>query len=284
MITVIYVECSGGLGNQLFAWNTAHYLSVKFNDKVKVVFPKGNDTRIDRPFEMKVLSSFCVHDIKVRESRLLSKLTKLMDFLANKLGQPINKVYGRLGILHWDSHWDEIPSNLRKPKLVRGFFQNYQLMARSEGTAEIRAYLESLVIEIPSEIPNIQALHVRRGDYLANRNVIGVLSEKFYSKNAEENFPTIIFSDEVKLDFNLNQSHHHFKVLTPEHLSAWQTLACLTHAKLLVGANSTLSWWAAFFRGKGSTKFPSPMYKEHSLNSESLLLPEIDYVSSEFEE
>lgn len=281
---MIYVECSGGLGNQLFIWNAAHHLAKHFNDRVTIVFPRNRNTRSDRPFEMKVLTSHCSHDIGIRESRFLSTLTQLIDYLStkSKLAEEIFPV--RLGILQWESTRDKAPLYIGKPRLVRGFFQNYELMINSEGTPEIRAHLKSLVHQIPPEIQMTQALHVRRGDYIANKNVLGVLSENFYVNNAHKEFPTIIFTDDLMLDFNMDLFHTSIRVLTPEDLSAWQTLACLTHSKWLVGANSTLSWWAAFLRDKGTTKFPWPMYKQGSLNSESLRLPEMDYVRSEFEE
>ncbi len=284
MITVIYVECSGGLGNQLFIWNVAHHLAENFNNRVTIVFPRDRDTRPDRPFELQELTSLCSHDIEIRESQFLSKLTQIIDYVSksSKLAKGI--LHERLGILQWESTWDKTPPNSKKPRLVRGFYQNYELMANSEGTPEIRDYLNSLVYQIPPQIHTIQAIHVRHGDYLANKNVLGVLSECFYVKHIQRDIPTIIFTDDKMLDFNLQRFHRSVKVLTPENLSAWQTLACLTHSKWLVGGNSTLSWWAAFLRKKGTTKFPWPMYKLDSLNSESLRIPDVDYVKSDFEE
>jgi hypothetical protein len=281
---VIFVECSGGLGNQLFIWNAAHHLAKHFNDRITLVFPRDRDTRSDRPFELKVLTSLCSHDIEIRESRFLSKLSQLIDFLSNKFKLSEGTLHQHLGILQWQSTWEKAPVNFGKPRLVRGFFQNYELMAKSEGTTEIRAYLNNLIYEIPFEIQTIQAIHVRHGDYLANRNVIGVLSENFYVDHSQIDLPTIIFTDDLMLDFDMHKFHPSVKVLTPKNLSAWQTLACLTHSKWFVGANSTLSWWAALLRNKGTTKFPWPMYRMDSLNSESLRIPEIDYVRSEFEE
>ena len=281
---MIYVECSGGLGNQLFIWNAAHHLANHFNDRVTIVFPRNRNTRPDRPFEMKVLTLLCSHDIEVRESRFLSKLTQLIDYLSTKFKFAEETFQTRLGILQWEPTWDKAPLNSGKPKLVRGFFQNYEFMVNSEGTPEIRAHLNSLVDQIPPEIHTSQALHVRRGDYIANKNVLGVLSERFYVNNAHKEVPTIIFTDDLMLDFNMNKFHPSLKILTPKDLSAWQTLSCLIHSKWFVGANSTMSWWAAFLRDKGTTKFPWPMYKLEALNSESLRLPEMDYVRSEFEE
>ena len=281
---MIYVECSGGLGNQLFIWNAAHHLAKHFNDQITIVFPRDRDSRSDRPFELKALTSLCSHDIKIRESRLFSKLTRLIDYLSNKFKIEEGTFHEKLGVLQWNSTWEKVPLNFGKPKLVRGFFQNYELMFNSEGTLEIRTLLNGLIHQIPPEIHAIQAVHVRRGDYMGNKSTLGVLSQTFYVNNAIKEFPTIIFTDDLMLDFNLNKFHSSTKVLTPEALTAWQTLACLTHSKYFLGANSTLSWWAAFLRDKGTTKFPRPLYKLDSLNSESLRIPEMDYVKSEFEE
>lgn len=281
---MIYVECSGGLGNQLFIWNVAHYFAKHFNDRVTIVFPRNQNTRPDRPFEMKALASLCSHDIEIRECRSLSKMTQLIDYLSTHLKFVEDIFHLRLGILQWEPTWDEAPLNSRKPKLVRGFFQNYELMVNSEGIPEIRAHLKSLLHHIPHEIHETQALHVRHGDYIANKSVLGVLSESFYVNNTNKELPTIIYTDDLILDFNMNEFNPNMRVFTPEDLSAWQTLSCLTHSKRFVGANSTLSWWAAFLRDKGTTKLPWPMYKLSSLNSESLRLPGVDYVTSEFEE
>ena len=157
---MIYVECSGGLGNQLFIWNAAHHLAKHFNDRITIVFPRDRDTRSDRPFELKALTSLCSHDIKTRESRLLSKLTRLIDYLSKKFKIENGTFHQNLRILQWESTWEKTPLNFGKPKLVRGFFQNYELMFNSEGTLEIRAHLNNLVHQIPPEIHEIQAIHV----------------------------------------------------------------------------------------------------------------------------
>ena len=149
------------------------------------------------------------------------------------------------------------------------YFRECADIIRSDFTFRIPLIDENLeayqeILETPSSI----SLHVRRGDYLENKNlsIHGVCSLGYY-KNAvkmiEEhcsNTPRVfVFSDDpdwvsknLKLPYPVRYIVHN----TPE--NAIEDLRLMTVCRHHVIANSSFSWWGAWLRSNENGKVVSP--------------------------
>jgi hypothetical protein len=78
---MIRIECSGGLGNQLFVWAAAHELSQIYEEKIQI-FYYYPENRIElRRFELQTLLENCRHGISAKNSKSASFLMRLLDFM-----------------------------------------------------------------------------------------------------------------------------------------------------------------------------------------------------------
>ena len=275
--SVIYLECVGGLGNQLFVWCMAHTLSEHFKSEVTILFPQNRKMRKDRPLELSPLSEYCIHGIKLKKSRTIGIITKTIDYVLSKKWVSEEQFKKLIRVWHWNSYQNQLDLNSNKPLLVRGYYQNYDLIIHSNSLLELESYLEKLTKEIPSSYLGIQAVHVRHGDYLSNKDSIGVLSQEYYLKLLKHDLDTYIFSDELNLQIEMEKFPAKTSVISPSEIDAWKALACFTFSSHFVGANSTLSWWGAFLNSRKKATLPWPMYKSKFLQNDFLKIPGIEY-------
>jgi hypothetical protein len=97
--------------------------------------------------------------------------------------------------------------------------------------------------------PESVALHVRRGDYLTNKNHL-VLDLEYYEKAIKyltiklKNPKIFIFTDDIdwcKLNLKINLPYHYI-----HGNKDWEELKLMTLCNHFIIANSTFSWWGAY--------------------------------------
>jgi hypothetical protein len=269
-----YLINSGGLGNQLFIYAAAH-LILKNSPKSKIVIVQsklGKKSHSPREFWLPKFKGTCGHPIDYKESLLLPFVLKKLDqllsvspILGTKLSQLVGYEIAR------DPH--DI-SLLQRPEtwlVARGFFQHVQLVISVE--PEIKEELWELGNVVMSSCRQIDfkleklessvVFHFRRGDFLENKNSIGVLDLKFYTRFFHENLGTkFITSDDPKIQLALPDFHETY-FLNPNKYSALETFFIMCRASKVYAANSTFSWWAALvcIWHDGEGHIPSPFYK-----------------------
>lgn len=287
---MIRLELQGGLGNQLFIWAMAHHLSNHFNQHVRITYPISKNKRSDRPCELVGLIELCGHNISISTSKSLPLVTKFIDKLNSIIWLANIIQIKRLGIITESLSSDANTNYTRPPKLIRGYFQNAEMVTNSANEIyhELSAFLESIAIPAKLRIEDINVVaHIRRGDTKSISKEFGVLSINYYKQNLSSNQSVVICTDEQS---NLEEFHHEFplaSVITPDESNSWQTLKILSCAKKLVMANSTLSWWGAWIAKQSENTeiiFPNPWRPLETQDNNAILMNNVVFANSAFDE
>lgn len=112
--------------------------------------------------------------------------------------------------------------------------------------------------------------HIRRQDY--RDSSFGLLSQKYYTNTLSSALrlsgkkKAFVISDEepVALEKFLKPLSDRIEIIDTQDLSSAKVLGLLASFNYVIGANSTLSWWAATLGGlskKNTVWFPSPWFK-----------------------
>jgi len=243
---MIFIQAVGGLGNQLFTWNMAHHLVSEFDCRIKVVFPKSGSDRICELFS---LQKECGHGIVVIESNILGNLFSLFDRVRAK-----NKFIGRS--IQWilRIQQTELPSEIlkfgsRQPLFVRGYFQSPEFVEMN-----LPKYLDELLRTTEKfaekseywtpELLNSEMMHIRRGDFVANRDTVGLLSAQYFKEVSTESEDLVIFTDSESNDGLLAKNFPKAQILGADAVDTWMGFSLMSHSKILYLSNSTYSWWA----------------------------------------
>jgi hypothetical protein len=290
------VIVSGGLGNQLYAYALAHLLAQTLDAKIKLTYVIDSQSREDRPIELFPFLSECSHNISVDVNNKFGKFLLVIDKFRS-LGifssTTINKAFR---ILELDTNsGSPALGQLKimldgKPRVVRGFIQSFEIAEAAwpliEG--EISETLGRVIKHSDfARKRNYCALHIRRGDTVTFGNRHGILSLEYYKKYSHDFDDVTICFDDQAYASQLAKEFPNAELVGPNESTALETLAILINGTLLVAANSTLSWWAAFISGKiGRTKsiLPFPWNKQTSVSDTSIHLASATYERALFEQ
>ena len=277
----VRVLLRGGLGNQLFCWAAGYSLSRRLNAKL-VLDPRkisvGDYSNLDkRDFGLDYFGiplNVGLPSLKVRLAPHF-KMRKGFNPKSSK-----NRVF-RESSTDFDPRFDEISERVT----LDGYFQSWKYFERHQ--AEILQLLEENAS--PSENFHSQyrklrplrwiAVHVRQGDYLRTGDM-NLVKKHYYDralsilKDKMDFQKIVVFSDDIararsivgNADLYLGQG---------DLAGAGDALHLMSRADGFVGANSTLSWWAAFL-GKAGPElkfFPRPWYRDDKFSTRDLLLP-----------
>jgi glycosyl transferase family 11 len=279
---VIIVQLHGGLGNQLFGYAFARFLSRHHNTELwidKSAFHPKYD--YIRNFELCNYSIRC-HKILEHEERF--------DF------KGLMKKYGIEAAVVADIGFrvdDVTPSG---PNIIlccdlstkNGYLFEDEFRSLLLKELRINRSLDSYVFQsLKDDIEqseNPVSVQVRRGDYKGLQHVFHLVGEEYYEHAFEfiesrvSNPKFFIFSDEIEyVRTNMNFDRN---VTFAKPLSPIETLELARTCKHFVSANSTFSWWSAYL-SEASTKivlFPKKYFtsEEEQLAYEN----DFDYVPS----
>lgn len=250
--SLIYYKLVGGLGNQLFGLSRAHLLFKEMGKKIALDISNLDHTQKNQPEWLPWVSEadwLETITTEIEVSRMIEPWN-----LINPLENAPTSCNTFTG---WTLSLEEISrSNLFTP-------QELPFKSTSGSTTDI-------------------AIHIRGGDYRSAKG-IGLLNSKYY-KRALDALPIhpesniTIYTDDFELaneiidSLNLNQSIQYSKEKSP-----LATLAELASANTLVGSNSTLSWWAAYFSSSQSKCLPKPMYLQDWTADRHIVLRDVKY-------
>lgn len=283
----IRLQLQGGLGNQLFIWAMAHELERTTNCAVQIKYVRDKFQRADRPVELYPLLQHCDHAISINESKILGAILRTMD-KCNKHAIPVGRRLQEIfGVYDCQSSYEIPISTVKKPKLIRGYFQNYEMVERNSSTLqkELRATLESVYVRLFQE--KTLVMHVRRGDTLAISKSWGILSTEYYLKFTGQSKSLLICSDDDSLPGLFEGEFPGATFLSPSNTSSWETLKILSTGDKLVMSNSSLSWWAGWLKAKEDPKsvfFPDPWRPLERITFENLKLNSVNFCTAEFEQ
>lgn len=260
------IEIMGGLGNQLFQIFTLISYSI----------------REKKPFYFENKPITCGERKKYYWDTPL--LNKLKGFIKPPLLHQQSLMYQE-PFFHYASipHAKEKTANIK----LNGYFQSYkyfdehkEVILRMINLTELQQQIKEKVASyLPTrEFEKIVSLHFRVGDYAHQPQNHPLMPVEYYEnalnqmlidtgKNdlfilyfCEENDIVYVNEKIIYLKQNVN-----FKELTfikvPNHLDDWEQMILMSLCKHHIIANSTFSWWGAYFgEGNGLVYYPSKWF------------------------
>lgn len=237
----------GGLGNQLFQIFTVISYAINTNNQFKFLnvdtLGEGSTTR--------------------RHTYWNSFLSRLKPFLIDDLPQPIRIIREK----HFN--YEDISSQLinkNEDIIIYGYFQsykyfqnNYQLICRVIGLKNIKENVKNMSLDINFE--RSVSIHFRIGDYKPLHNVYPIMDIDYYRNcikytlEIDSNINNILYFCEDH-DYEciiqlIDQLRDEFTNLTFTRanvdLDDWQQMALMSFCHHNIIANSTFSWWGAYF-------------------------------------
>jgi hypothetical protein len=291
---MIYIPVQGGLGNQLFQWSMAHYIAQE--TELPVTLVQNHSTMLSfNQNPLLQLSKQCTHSVKVGRNQKVAIGYRAIDKMSQYDSVKISKVSEKIKMFTLSDHESAtLPKETSKHSSIRGFFQSTTMVKQvwNDLKNEIQSVMEISLESAEKGVKetfldlnhNYQAIHIRRGDYLENKDHLGVLSVDYFEKLITPNQSVVVCSDSLKSE-ELDQWRMEYRLYNQDKLSAIETLAVLSNGKRLIMSNSTLSWWASQFvldKG-GQVVAPAPWFKRSDLVSDKYLLDErFTYADSNF--
>jgi len=270
----------GGLGNQLFQIFTLIAYSIQ--NKKSFIFPysefiMGHDTK--RP---SYWNTFLTHLKNYTTGNgKFDDITHVNELLLLK--HPIYKEKS-FNYCPIDSDVDNM--------LFDGYFQSYKYFDNYKDKLFTLIDLKYYNIKIRSEFfsylntHKTASMHFRIGDYKNIQEFHPVLPEKYYDNallDIPDDYKVIIFCEEQDTDDvqqmidNLKTKHKHNFVFVDHNIPDWKQMLIMSMCNINVIANSTFSWWAAYFNQDETKKvlYPSLWFgNEIKNNTDDLILPE----------
>jgi len=256
---MITIEVMGGIGNQLF--QIFNLIAYCLTYKVPFYFQNKNNTRIDRPFYWENFFSSLKPFLKTIQDRNIP-LYKEPDFHYNTI-TPFNLI--------------------NKTFKFFGYFQSYKYFQEKEEDIfrfiklnEQKEYIRNKYIEM-YDFNNIISLHFRIGDYKNLQEHHPVMNVSYYTsamhhiiKTVERNDWKLLYfyeeQDKEIVDNNIKTLQREFENLTfipiDTTIVDYEQLLLMSLCHHNIIANSSFSWWGAYFNQNSSkiVTYPSKWF------------------------
>lgn len=285
MITCII---GGGLGNQLFKIFTTINYAIKHNTDFWFE---------DKKYYMSSTNRFAYWD------NLFIELTpKLFKNVPNEFENKKGFIYQEKHF-HYDEIYIENNENNENTKniILFGYFQSYKYFLENYDFIYSYLNIENKKIEIKNnnyhiDFNNTVSMHFRLGDYKKYKNIHPILTYAYYKNSIEylknENIvkkgSTILYFYEnthETVDKNIINKFIEFLKIYFQDISFvsintemedWKQLLLMSCCHSNIIANSTFSWWGAYFNSNKNKKvvYPSRWFGEQTNNDVKDLFPE----------
>lgn len=260
--SMIIIQMSGGLGNQLFQY--ALYFALKQDGKeVKIDTETAQQYEHKRAVQLDKLGIFF-------DSATKQEIDKYLDCSKNILSRIRRKIAGRrnLLVIEQENNYEE-----KFLELDNGYFQGYFQSEKyfKKYTDELinKINLNNVVLSKESrslllQIENMQSvgIHIRRGDYLQKEfcgNYGGICTDEYYEsairyiRNNVDKPVFFVFSNDSEWCREHYMGEEFVIVDCNDEDKGYMDLILMSHCKHNIIANSSFSWWAAWLnknRGK----------------------------------
>ncbi len=284
---MIVVKLMGGLGNQLFQYAAGRCLSYLHKTELKLdlsfLNAPANDAYTKREFALNVYKA----PMPIASEAEVAKFTRpkgaVMSTLQRKLPILFSSVTVNESGNSFHKEFFSYPANV----YLNGFWQSekYFLQIREVLLSELQ--LKDPLSEgnkaLASEISgsNAVSLHIRRGDYVSNKNALefhGICSLSYYQnaieyvKHHKGEIKLFVFSDDLKwAQENFTQSNVVFVSGNPAHVDLYLMSLC----KHNIIANSSFSWWGAWLNANKEKMVVAPKnwFAKPEMNSPDIYPP-----------
>lgn len=246
------VKICGGLGNQMFQYAFARSLAAAEEDEVYIDSSAFTSYKLHNGFELEKLFTLdleqapgdMVKQLSVQPDGFLNRIrrkyfTKPSHFIDRKFNyQPELFEFG--GDRYFDGYW-------QSEKYFRG------IEATIREGYRFRLPLAARNVELLESLPRpIASVHVRRGDYLLEKD-LDICTPAYYERalaglRASDVKSFIIFSDDIpycRKMLRLGETHAAFVDWNLGD-DSWQDMAMMSRCDHHVIANSSFSWWGAW--------------------------------------
>jgi hypothetical protein len=238
----------GGLGNQLFQI----FATISYAIKSKNQFKFLNISTLER-------------GKTIRYTFWDSFLIRLKPFLIDNIPQTV------IIIREKDFDFNELPINkmLRNDVLIGGYFQsykyfkeNYEMISRIIGLETSKANLLNKIQLNNESLESTISMHFRIGDYKTIQNFHPIMPTEYYleclqfinDKYENKQFTVIYFCEDVDIEdvkvtinFLKTQFANYEFIRGDNKLKDWEQMLLMSCCHHNIIANSTFSWWAAYF-------------------------------------
>ncbi|MCC7160285.1 alpha-1,2-fucosyltransferase [Candidatus Nomurabacteria bacterium] len=271
---MIFVKLKGGMGNQMFQYALGRAMSLRY----------GVDLRLDTSFfylDYKTITkrsySLDVFNIKAKTFTINKFITYIISFFrkiiknkgVEKSFQFDKEVFSFGPNVYLDGYW-------QSPK----YFVGYEDVIRKDFTLKnpLKQNIKNLMDEIKSK--NSICVHVRRGDYVGNKNH-EVVDGEYYKKAIDyiskiKNIEKIyVFSDDIK--WCKGNIFFEFETMfVGEAYSGDKSeghLFLMSACKDFIIPNSSFSWWAAWLSTSNDkiVVIPQKWFPDESINTNDLI-------------
>lgn len=265
----------GGLGNQLFILMAAtQHLKQGFPTTINTSNLEHYGTNHGNTVE-DIYFPFHTPEFKSSKTKLSSKEFRLVSHIIRKLGI---RQFGNWRVENENGYVDlSHLSNKRGIKHL-GYFQSSRIFEQGFGDSiygmepkKPSKKFEVLLKEAESTKPVF--LHIRRGDYLLQKDQLGVLNFEYYenafTRLKGEGIPfseVWIVSTDEQLGTELGEKLGiNYRVISSESgLSDIETLILMKYGTAHIIANSTYSWWGAYIaKNTNCVIAPKPWFRNH---------------------
>ena len=263
----LYVPIFGGLGNQMFQLAHALNISNKTNSGLELVDYTNSIGSIKRNWNLDCFG-FEPSNISIIKKQFLKSLIKTSN-LSFKLG-----LTKRFGVLNEDHLINKNDYKIINKKVCIGYWQNESYFSDSINDIKKRFYFDKKLF-IPNFLKknidkNTVAIHIRRGDYVANKNTKNIhfiCDDNWYlnafklMRNLVSNPKFYIFSDDIKYAKELLNGYYDIDItFVPYDHRDWFHMYLMTFCKNFIISNSTYSWWGSFLAKDHPNKIICPKY------------------------
>lgn len=280
----------GGLGNQLFILNFAHQLATDSRSKVRIIHRKPLPIKNHQEFELSNILNFCKHRITSEVSDWPFDMFNFLDKWRVFRTADTKEMESRFLFANVANPF-LVPKVIKKnSKFIRGYFQSGESVLAN--IQNFKSELEEAITKIVSDfgkaesLGRYQAIHIRRGDFVQNKETLGLIHLRYYLKNLHTSLPIKIVTDS-NLNFveKIRAVFPDAAIYGPESLKTWDAFNLLTKAQHLQIANSTFSWWAGTLaKLNGSQVYaPDPWNQIPQIGNEGMKNPNFIYTKAEFE-
>lgn len=266
---MLCVQLTGGLGNQMFQYAAGRALAIKHDTDIYIDYcdlSKKSKFTTPRSLELGIFTHAGKAALESPPNFL--KLHRILGPILNLICGDRKVIFERRGDINISFPFAE------NNYYLVGYWQSPLYFSGIENTLlkdfNFRLPLSSTSLRVLSHIEssNSVSLHVRRGDYMANkraRKFHGTLPLDYYEYAIKIILERVaapilfIFSDDPSWCRD-NLQFKNCKVHYVDHNhngDAWQDMYLMSHCKSSVIANSTFSWWGAWLgdqRGNNSNR------------------------------
>lgn len=284
---MIILKLMGGLGNQLFIYGSYS----KLTQQGKNVYLECSDYNLpdNNNFREYLLRYFISDDIKL--CQVISFKSYIKRIIQKKIDKKIKYIhpfqirnYKRIGIEESrmiSSDFTEISDKtyltgyFASDRFFPYLFNNYFYFNKKTINSLCNKKIYNDIVKT-----NSVSVHIRRTDYLKEEQFRDICTEKYYQNSIEyisqnkNNLVFYFFSDDinyVKNKFGMKENYV-FINNSDNKESTISDIFFMSLCKNMILANSTYSWWAAFFNKNANAIICRPPRWSNSSSNDSIYL------------